>query len=462
MGIGKNWKNDYQNKLVSAEEAARAIQSGDIIYTPPANSIPIDVLNALCKRRDEVKDVQIYTSLITYPFEFFKGEYAGHITCHSNYMGPLERMFQPEGNVVACPIHLSQSERAINVIGDPGPDVFMCEVTPPDERGFMNFGPCGTICGRFTAKYSPKVIVQVNRKTPWVHGEENIIHVSNVDYIVEGDHDLTPIPEIAITETEKKIGALIAERIPDGATIQLGIGGIPNAVAYFLMEKKDLGVHAEILSDAVVSLVEKGVINGSRKTLHKDKIVVGGIILGTQKLYDFVDNNPVIASMPISYVNSINVIAANDNLASINAGLTVDLSGQVASESIGHVQYSATGGQADFVRGALQSKNGQSFIALKSSSRNKEGLLTSRIQLNFKPGTIVTTVRSDVMYIVTEYGIADLYLKPVPTRVKAMISIAHPDFREQLEREAIEVGLLPKCVFASGFTREEKQVTIKK
>jgi 4-hydroxybutyrate CoA-transferase len=349
-------------------------------------------------------------------------------------------MFLSQGNVVPFPMHLSKAEIALDRYH--AHDVFLCEVTPPDERGYMNYGPCGVAYGRYATNRCRKIIAQVNDKTPWINGIENVIHVSEVDFIVEKDHDLVPVPEIEVTDVEKKIGEHIAERIENGSTIQLGIGGIPNAVAYFLHEKKDLGVHAEILSDAVAELAELGVITGRKKTLYRDKIAVGGLIIGTQKLLDFVDDNPTIFAMPISLANSYDMIRQNDNLCSINSALTVDLTGQIASETIGHSQYSATGGQADFVRGAIASKGGKSFIALNSTGKNRDGSLMSRIVLNFSPGTVVTTPRSDAMYIVTEYGVADLFMRSIPDRVKAMISIAHPDFREDLERQAFEAGLL--------------------
>ncbi len=440
MASIKEWKNDYRSKLVTTEEAAGQIKSGDWIIVPPVNSAPIDILNALAARKDELKKVKIASNLMTYPYAFLQGDYVGHITYYSGYCGPVERMFLSQGNVVPFPMHLSMAHIALALAK--ADDVFLCEVTPPDERGYMNYGPCGVVYGRFATNLCKKVIAQVNSKTPWIHGIENMIHVSEVDYIVEMDHDLVPVPEITITDTEKKIGEHIAKLIPDGATIQLGIGGIPNAVAYFLHEKKDLGVHAEILSDAVAELAELGVITGRKKTLFKDKIAVGGLIIGTQRLLDFVNNNPTIISMPIAQANSYDVIRLNDNLCSINAALTVDLTGQIASETIGHTQYSATGGQVDFVRGAIASKNGKSFIAIKSTSLKKDGTLTSRIVLNFTPGTVVTTPRSDAMYIATEYGVADVYMKSIPDRVKAMISIAHPDFREELEKQAFEAGLL--------------------
>ncbi|MBP7230290.1 MAG: hypothetical protein KBA28_00030 [Syntrophaceae bacterium] len=439
-----NWKEDYAKKCVTAQEAAAAIQSGDKIILLPVNSMPIDILNALAARKDDLQKVKIASNLMTYPFAFVQGDYAGHITYYSGYFGPLERMFFAQGNVVPYPMHLSKSSIALDRSGYS--DVALLEVTPPDSRGYMNLGPCGAVYGRFAIDKCKKVIVQVNTKTPWIHGIDNLVHVDEVDYIVEADHDLVPVPEIVITDVERKIGENIAEHIPDGATIQLGIGGIPNAVAYFLHGKKDLGVHAEILSDATAELAELGVITGKKKTLYPGKIVVGGLIIGTKRLLDFVDNNPTIMTMPIARANHLDIIKQNDNLCSINAALTVDLTGQVASETIGHTPYSATGGQLDFVRGAAASKGGKSFIALKSTSLKKDGTLTSRIVLNFTPGTVVTTPRSDVMYIVTEYGVADLYMRSVPERVKAMISIAHPDFREELEKQAYEAKLLiPAC-----------------
>ena len=434
------WKEEYKSKLVSEKEAAAQIKSGDTIIVPAVNSAPIDILNALSERKDELQGVRLASNLMTYPYAFLQGDYIGHITYFSGYLGPVERMFFSQGNIVANPMHLSKCQIALELLG--ADDAFVFEVTPPDHRGYMNYGPCGVAYGRYSSNKCKKIIAQVNSKTPWIHGIENTIHVSEIDFIVEKDHDLVPVPEIPITDVENKIGAHIAEMIPDGSTIQLGIGGIPNAVAYFLHEKKDLGVHAEILSDAVAELAELGVITGRKKSLYKDKISVGGLIIGTQRLLDFVDNNPTICAMPIAMANHYDVIRQNDNLCSINSALTVDLTGQIASETIGHTAYSATGGQGDFVRGAIAANNGKSFIALNSSYEKKDGSLGSRIVLNFAPGTVVTTPRSDAMYIVTEYGVADLFMRSIPERVKAMISVAHPDFREELERQAFEEGLL--------------------
>jgi 4-hydroxybutyrate CoA-transferase len=261
-----------------------------------------------------------------------------------------------------------------------------------------------------------------------------------VDWIVEKDHPLTELPEIPISEEDEKIGAFIAERVPDGATIQLGIGGTSNAVGHLLKDKKDLGVHTEMLTESVMDLYDSGAVTCKKKTFHPGKILTG-FCIGSRKLYDFIDHNPICEFAPIYYTNNVGNIAKNDKMVSINNTMTVDLTGQCASESLGHAMYSGTGGQADFVRGSAMSKGGMSFIALPSTSMTKNGRIT-RVVSEFLPGTIVTTPRSDVHYVVTENGVADLRLKSVPERVREMLKIAHPDFRDQLKHEAEKAGLL--------------------
>jgi len=282
--------------------------------------------------------------------------------------------------------------------------------------------------------------VQVNEHTPFVNGSQAVLHVSDVDYIVENHHPLPEIPEIPISDVEQKIGEHVVERIPDGATIQIGIGAVSDAVGNLLASKKELGVHTEMMTNSMMHLAEKGVITGSKKTLHPGKMVCG-FAIGNAELYKFVDHNPICEFAPVYYVNKVSNIAKNDNMISINNTMTVDLTGQCASESIGFSMYSGTGGQLDFIRGANLSQGGKSFITLPSTSETKSGTI-SRIVSAFKPGTVITTPRSDARYIVTEYGVADLWLKSVPKRVKEMISIAHPDFRDSLEKEAREAGLL--------------------
>ncbi|MBU0993268.1 MAG: 4-hydroxybutyrate CoA-transferase [Proteobacteria bacterium] len=435
-----NWKDDYKHKRVTAEGAASAIRSGDNIMVSGANSAPPDIITALCKRYKELENVTIWSGLLMYPFDFLKKEYKGHINYVTIFYGPVERMFANEGNTENCSFHFSNTDKAS--LGIAHFNAIMCEVSPPDDKGFMSFGPSGTLHNSLMCEISDKVIVQVNEETPYVYGFENVIHVSDVDYIVEANHRIPEMPEIPITEREKKIGSMIAERIPDRATIQIGIGGISNAVGHFLDSKKDLGVHTELLTNSMVELAKKGVITNKAKNFHHGKMLIGGICIGSKDTYEFIDRNPMMEFCPVYYANNRQNIAKNDNFISINNALTVDLTGQVASESIGFSMYSGTGGQADFLRGATQSRGGKSFITLKSSSNQKDGSIRSRIVSSFLPGTAITTIRADVMYIVTEYGIADLWQKTTSQRVNAMISIAHPECRDQLRREAKTFGLL--------------------
>lgn len=433
-----DWKEDYKRKLVSAEEAVKHIKSGDVIAMGGGPSAPPDIVSALCGRYREIKNVTLVTGITMYLFDLFKPEYRGHIEFKTVFMGPLERMvFKQKGNVDPISYHLSQTDQLVH---REGITVYFGEVSPPNEKGFMSLGPIGVYNGWLASKHADRVIVQVNKETPFLHGQLTTLHVSEVDWIVEKDHPLPVLPEIPVSNEDKKIGALVAERVPDGATIQFGIGGTSSVVGLHLKGKKDLGVHTEMLTDSMMELFEQGVITGRRKTFHPGKIVCG-FSVGTKKLYDFMDNNPICEFAPIHYTNSVDNIAKNDNMVSINNTLTVDLTGQCASESLGHSMYSGTGGQVDFVRGAAMSRGGMSFIALPSTSMTKNGII-SRVVSQFMPGTIVTTPRSDVHYIVTENGVADLRLKSVPERVREMLKIAHPDFRDQLKHEAEAAGLL--------------------
>ncbi|MBN1880787.1 MAG: 4-hydroxybutyrate CoA-transferase [Deltaproteobacteria bacterium] len=431
------WEDEYKKKLVSAEVAVKSIKSGDTVGMPGGSSQPIDIVAELAKRKDELTGVTVYSGISMWPHEIFKAEFKGHIDFVSLFVGPMERPFLKDGNVEPISYHFSLGDQMSVAAGC---NVYMCEVSAPDPRGYMSFGPVGVYNGDMMSKLADTVIAQVNEHTPFVNGSQTVIHVSEVDYIVENHHPLSEIPEIPIGEVEQKIGELVVERIPDGATIQIGIGAVSDAVGNLLKDKKDLGVHTEMMTNSMMHLANKGVINCSKKTFHPGKMVCG-FAIGNTDLYKFVDHNPVCEFAPIYYVNNVNNIAKNDNMVSINNTMTVDLTGQCASESLGFSMYSGTGGQLDFVRGATQSKGGKAFITLPSTTETKSGTI-SRIVSSFKPGTIITTPRSDVQYIVTEFGVADLWIKSIPKRVKAMISIAHPDFRDQLEKEAREVGLL--------------------
>jgi 4-hydroxybutyrate CoA-transferase len=432
-----DWKEDYKKKLVTAEKAVSVIKSGDRIAMPGGSSQPIDVVNALGKRKDELKDVTLTSGISMYPFEIFKPEFKGHINFVSLFVGPMERAFLRVGNVEPMSYHFSLADQ-VSIAVDP--NVFICEVSRPDNWGYMSFGPVGVYNNDICCKRADTVIVQVNKETPRVHGNQAVIHVSKVDYIIENDHPLPVIPEIPISDTERKIATYIAERIPDGSTIQCGIGAVSDAVVNLLDTKKDLGVHTEMFTNGMMKMAKKGVITGARKNYHPDKIVCG-FAIGDKDLYDFVDDNPTFEFAPIYDVNNVFNIARNNSMIAINNIMTADLTGQCASESIGHAMYSGTGGQLDFVRGANASKGGMAFLATASTAETKTGRI-SKIVSTFKPGTVITTPRSDVHYIVTEWGVADLWLKSIPARVREMIKIAHPDFREELEREAKEAQLL--------------------
>ncbi|SHK10559.1 Acetyl-CoA hydrolase/transferase N-terminal domain-containing protein [Desulfatibacillum alkenivorans DSM 16219] len=434
------WMSLYKQKLTTAEEAMSHIKSGENITFSGANSAPPDLVNALCKRYQELENVTLWSGLLMYPFEFLKREYKGHLNYITTFYGPVERMFAAEKNTENFSFHFSNADKACYGVADW--DYLMCEVSPPDAKGYMSFGPTGIYHNGFMRDLVKKVVVQVNDQCPYVNGVENVIHVSEVDAIVESSHPIPEMPEIKIGEAEMKIGQLIAEQVPDRATIQIGIGGVANAVGHFLDHKKDLGIHTELLTDSMVDLAERGVITNRAKNFHHGKGLIGGLCIGSKATYEFIDRNPTLTFAPVFYVNNRQNIARNDNFISINNALSVDLTGQVASESIGFSMYSGTGGQADFVRGATQSKGGKSFIALKSTYKDRNGGLQSRIVSVFAPGTAVTSVRADVMYIVTEFGIAYLWQKTTSQRVQAMISIAHPDFRGQLERDAVQYGLL--------------------
>jgi 4-hydroxybutyrate CoA-transferase len=351
-------------------------------------------------------------------------------------------MFYSQGNITVNSYNFShQNKLAKNVMKA---NVAIHEMTPPDEDGYMSFGPGGAYHGRYIADLADTVIVQVNRELPRVYGSKDCyLHVSDVNYIVEGDHGVPELPDMGgASDEDRKIAELISERIPDGACLQAGLGGIPNTVCELMEGRKDLGVHAELIPDGLVDLVEKGIVNCSKKNLHPGKIITP-IAIGTSKIYNFVKENPLCEFHPIAYVNDPRVIGQNDNVASVQSALMVDLTGQVASESIGHNMVSGTGGQFDFVMGANLSNGGQSFLALRSARAKKEGEgVKSRIVLEFPPGTVVSTPRSIVQYIVTEYGIVNLQDRSIPDRVRLMISIAHPDVRETLLQEAKQAGLL--------------------
>jgi acetyl-CoA hydrolase len=315
----------------------------------------------------------------------------------------------------------------------------LIQVAPPDEHGFCSLGiEAGLV--KTPAKSAKVVIAEINEQMPRTLGD-SFIHFSKIDHAVRVDYPLSELPMGEVSELSMNIGSNIAELIEDGSTMQMGIGAIPDAVLHFLGEKRDLGVHSELFSDGVIKLIEEGVINNEKKTLHPGKIVAG-FILGTQALYDFVDDNPIVELHPTEYVNDPFIIAKNEKMVSINSAIEVDLTGQVCADSIGPKLYSGVGGQFDFVYGAARSVGGKPIIALPSTVQPKGGERISRIVPMLKHGAGVVTSRNHVHYIATEFGIAHLYGKTIQERARALITIAHPDFQEDLDRMAHELNYL--------------------
>ncbi len=433
-----DFQETYQKKLVSIEEAASLIQSDDRIGMAGGISAPIDIMNAIAARYQELENVEVYAGLLMDECDHLRASHIGHIHHNSMFLGPIERKFFPQGNVDIDITQFSKvdflaRERIKN-------NISLMECSPPDENGYMSFGPMGATTGAVFLEKAEKTIVQVNRYAPNICGRSVQVHVDEVDYICEKDHPLAEIPVSEAGEAEKKIASYIVDHIPDGAAIQIGIGTIADAVGSMLEDKNDLGVHTEMLTNSMVKLAKMGVITCRKKNLHPDKIIFA-FGMGTREMYDFMHQNDFLEMRPVSYVNDTRIVGSNDNLISVNSTLAVDLTGQVCSESIGFNQFSGTGGQLDFVRGARYSKGGKSFIALLSTAETKKGRV-SKINCILPPGSVVTTPRTDTMYVVTEYGIADVWGKNISDRVKAMISIAHPDFRDQLLDEARENKLL--------------------
>lgn len=425
-----DWKEIYKQKLVSVEEAASKIESGDKCLLAPCSAAPIQLMEAICDRVDELQDVVVVTGMALYPFKFFQSpDFIGKITFNTIFYGAAEKFFYEVGNVNINSIHLSQVAGCLQPVY--GVNTLLADVSLPDEEGYLYYGPMGVAVNGEVAEYAKKIIVQVNKFQPKVSGVKHRIHVSEVSYICESDHPLPELPQPEVSDVERKIADLLLPLIKDGSCIQIGLGGLSNAVGYGLEGKKNLSVHTEMFTDSMVYLAKKGVINGR---------MFASFGLGSTELYEFVGEGKV-ELCPISFVNDPYEIAKNDNFVSINACLMSDLTGQVCSESLGHSIYSSTGGQLDYAKGAAMSKGGQGFLCMPSTAK-KNGSVVSTITLDLPAGEIVTTPRSEVMSIVTEYGIANLYHQPIRERVKRMIAIAHPDFREELHKQALEAGLI--------------------
>lgn len=417
-------------KFVSAEEAVGSIASGDRVFIHGVAAAPRVLIEAMVDRSGELRGVEL-VHLHTEgraPYSLPEHEDSFHVNAF--FVGGNVREAVNEGRGDYIPVFLSEIP-ALFRRGVLPLDVALINVSPPDSHGFCSLGVSVDIA-RAAADTAKIVIAQINPNVPRTIGDA-LVHIKDIDFAVEVDEPLPEVPPPAPTVVDESIGRSIAELIDDGATLQMGIGAIPNAVLASLTNHKDLGIHTEMFSDGLIDLVESGVVNGRKKAKHPGKIV-SGFVMGTKRLYDFVDDNPQVLMLDIGYVNDTSVIRRNPKVTAINSAIEVDLTGQVCADSIGRRQYSGVGGQMDFIRGASLSEGGKPIIALPSSTSRGE----SKIVPFLKEGAGVVTTRAHVHYIVTEYGVADLYGKNLRQRARELIRIAHPDHREELERQARE------------------------
>ena len=417
-------------KVNSALEAVSILKSGHNVYLHTAAATPIALVEAMSSRASELRNVSIYQMHTEGPAPYAEPEHEESFIINSMFIGGNVRKAHKEGRANFIPCFLSEVPIMIRS-GVIPVDVAMIQVSPPDSHGFCSLGVSvdATKAAVDTAKI---VIAQVNPRMPRTHGD-GLIHLSKFTRYFEHEAELPEHPAHELTDVEQEIGQNVAELIEDGATLQMGIGAIPDAVLSCLGGHKDLGVHTEMFSDGVIPLIEKGVINNKFKTKHKDYLV-SGFMIGTNKLYDFVDDNPMVRMLDIQYVNDTAVIRRMPKMTSINSAIEVDLTGQICADSIGTMMYSGVGGQMDFIRGASLSPGGKPIIALPSITGRGE----SKIVPLLKPGAGVVTTRAHVHYVVTEFGVADLYGKSIKQRAQALINIAHPSHREELSRAASE------------------------
>jgi acetyl-CoA hydrolase len=433
-----SWTSEFASRVSTAENAMRVIESGQRLFLTGNCSVPQRILEALVARAPDLRDVEICEVLMFGKEPHLEPSMAGHLRVNSLFISDNARPAVQEGRADFTPAFLSEIPLLYRN-GQLPLDVALLHVSPPDRHGYCSLGvEAGLV--KTPAEVARTVIAEVNPRMPRTLGD-SFIHMTDIDYAIPVDYPLVEMPLGQPGELSRSIARHVADLIEDGATLQLGVGGVPDAILGFLDDKRDLGIHSETFSDGVMRLVQRGVITNARKTLHTGKIIAG-FIIGTRKLYDFVDDNPIVELHPTEYVNDPFVIARNDRMVSINSAIEVDLTGQVCSDSVGPKFYSGVGGQVDFTYGASRSKGGKPIIALPSTTTLRDGTVLSRIVATLKPGAGVVTTRNHVHFVATEHGIADLYGKTVRQRARALIAIAHPDFREDLERSARELRYL--------------------
>jgi 4-hydroxybutyrate CoA-transferase len=435
-----DWKEIYQSRCVDACEAVRAVKNGNRVFLTGNCSVPRKLLSALVDAAPNLYDVEICQALTVAGSEYVAPEMEGHLRVNSLFISGNVRKAIWEGRADYTPVLLSEFPLLFKN-GILPVDVAFVHLSPPDQHGYCSLG-IETGLTRSAAESARMIIAEVNQQMPRTHGD-TLIHINELDYIVPVDY---PLAELAMSdegcnEIIEKIACLIAERIPDGATLQTGIGCIPDTVLRFLHNKKDLAVHTELVSDGIIDLVDRGVINCARKTIHPGKIIAG-FILGTQRLYTWANDFPMIELHRTEYVNNPFIIAQNARMVAINSAIEVDLTGQVCADSIGPKMYSGVGGQLDFIYGAGMSDGGLPVIAMPSTTTLRDGTVVSRIVPMLKEGAGVVTTRNHVHFVVTEYGMVNLYGQSIRQRTKLLISIAHPDFRDGLTFTARKLNYL--------------------
>lgn len=432
-----DYQKMYQEKLTTPDKIARQVQSGWLLGMDTATSQTPAIMTAIAEyiRSSDITGVKVQALLDAYPFEFYTDPtLAGKMTGYSWFSSSAARKAVNAGYADIIPAYYRDFPTRIRTEYDY--DAVCVEVAPMDRHGYFSLALNGSYIDAMLDK-TKRIFLEVNDRQPrGLCG--SLIHISQADAIVEYNHDLPVLPPVQLDEVSKTIGGLIAERIPDGACLQLGIGAIPDATGMALKAKHDLGIHTEMFTDSMVELIECGAVNNSKKQIHRGKTVTT-FAFGSQRIYDYIDDNPAVEILPVEYVNDPDVICQNDNMISINAAVEVDLFGQVCAESVGTKHMSGSGGQIDYVRGACQSRGGKSFIAFTSTAK---GGTISKIKPILTPGAVVTTSKNDVDYIVTEYGVAHLRGRSLGERARQLIAIAHPDFRDELTFEAKKRGIM--------------------
>jgi 4-hydroxybutyrate CoA-transferase len=439
--VYNKWLDMYKSKLKTLDEAAAMIKDGEDVYCALGGGQPFGMFEAIGQRirRGELAEVSLFAGNVIIPTALTDPDIKERVHFDTPFVGPYTRQGNKEGFYTYSPIKLSDMD-SISAQGLRKGDVYILRVAPMDKHGFFSTG-INVDYGWGMAKTNPErrmLILEVNQHMPRTYGT-NHIHITEADIVAE-NHVLMPyVPDLPLTDVEISIGQHIADMVPDGATIQLGIGGIPNAVGKFLHDKRDLGVHSEMLTSCMLELYKAGVITSAKKTFMPYKWI-GSFAWGNQELYDFINENPMIEMHTCGFVNNPYIIAKNDKMISVNSTLQLDLTGQCASEAIGSYQFSGVGGQADFVQGAWLSKGGKSFIATPSTVQDKNGQLISKIVTSLDYGSFVSTPRTETHWVVTEYGAVLVKGQSIKKRAESLISIAHPDFRDQLRFEAKKLG----------------------